>query len=398
MGINANICEFKKNYDSDLELVVDKIYEGGNLGNISDDVISKLMKVGNAKGIRSKNISGSNNKAYIVLYTSKEEIDWPDRLDSETGKFKYYGDNRSPGCKIDSKIGNKILESIFNEKNRYKIPPVFIFSKHPTTNSSRSVKFLGLAVPEDINMGKDNSLKAIWRTSDNKRFNNYEAHFTILKVKSISRKWLDCLSDGDPLNIKYAPKSWINYVKNGLSENIILKAPKTTKYRDKRRQLPFSENDSKKLKLIYDSYKGNNYGFEFFAAKLVGLLDNNFSEFEVTQQTRDGGFDALGSYKLGHEGHCIRLRCLVEAKLYDCNGTTGVKIKDVSRLISRLRHKDFGILVTTSYISSSIYKEIIEDRHPIIVISGKDIIDILNKNHYNTEELILKFINDINYS
>lgn len=392
MSLNTNICKFMKKYDSDIELVVDKIYEGGSSGNIDDDVISKLMNVGNSKGVRPKNISGSKEKAYIVLYTSTEEIDWPDRLDAETGKFKYYGDNRHPGCKVDSKIGNKILESIFNEKNRSKIPPIFIFSKHPTANSGRSVKFLGLAVPEDINMGKDNSLKAIWRTSNNERFINYEAHFTILNVKSINRKWLECLVDGDFLNKEFAPDVWLNYVENGLLENIILKAPKTIEYRDKNNQLPSTDRDRRKLKLIYDYYKERYYDFEFFAAELVQLLDLNFSRFEVTQQSRDGGYDAYGTYKLGHENHCIRLRCLIEAKCYDFEGKGGIPAKMISRLISRLRHRDFGIIVTTSYVSQAIYKEIIEDGHPIIIISGKDIIDILNKNHYNTEESILKYI------
>ena len=85
-----------------------------------------------------------------------------------------------------------------------------------------ALKFLGLAVPEDINLGKDNSLKAVWRTSNNERFLNYEAHFTILNTKSINRKWLEYLIKDEPLNNQYAPKSWIKYVENGLSEGIIL--------------------------------------------------------------------------------------------------------------------------------------------------------------------------------
>lgn len=397
MSPNTNIHKFSFKYKPDLEFIVDKIYEGGNHGDISDDVISKLMYVGNAGGIRSKKISGCDEPAYIVLYTSNEDIDWPDRLDSETGKFKYYGDNKKPGNKLDSKKGNKILEKIFNEQNRYKIPPIFIFSKYPTSKSNRSVKFLGLAVPEDRNMGKDNSLKAIWRTSNEERFINYEAHFTILKVESISRKWLECLIKGDSLNKKYAPKSWINYVKNGLSENIILKAPKTTEHRDKQNQLPASEEDIEKLKLIYNSYKDNAYGFESFAAELVGLLDNNFSKFEVTKRSKDGGFDAFGNYKLGHKNHYIKLRCLVEAKCHNFESKSGIPIKTVSRLISRLRHRDFGIFVTTSFVRLSTYKEIIEDSHPIIIISGKDIIDILKENHYNTIEAIKKFIENIKH-
>ena len=55
----------------------------------------------------------------------------------------------------------------------------------------------------------------------------------------------------------------------------------------------------------------------------------------------------------------------------------------MSRLISRLRHRQFGILVTTSYVSAQAYREIKEDEHPIIVVSGADIVEILRDNGYS---------------
>ena len=70
----------------------------------------------------------------------------------------------------------------------------------------------------------------------------------------------------------------------------------------------------------------------------------------------------------------------------------------MSRLISRLKYRDFGIFVTTSYVSEQAYKELLEDGHPVIIISGRDIIELLNKNHINTNELIYNFINTIDYS
>lgn len=152
---------FEEICKSRVDLVVDEVYEGGNSGNLSDEVISKLMNVQNAGGFRFRNLLNSENKAYIVLYTSNEDIDWMDILEPEMGKFKYYGDNKSPRYMIDSKRGNSILKDIFNEKDRNKIPPIFIFMKKSTITSNRSVKFLGLAVSEDYHLGRDNSLKAI---------------------------------------------------------------------------------------------------------------------------------------------------------------------------------------------------------------------------------------------
>ena len=54
--------------------------------------------------------------AYVVLYTSMIELAWPDYLDEETGIFRYYGDNRTPGKSIldTPRKGNELLELVFS--------------------------------------------------------------------------------------------------------------------------------------------------------------------------------------------------------------------------------------------------------------------------------------------
>ena len=54
-----------------------------------------------------------------------------------------------------------------------------------------------------------------------------------------------------------------------------------------------------------------------------------------------------------------------------------VGVKELSRLLSRLRHRQFGILITTSYLASQAYTELKEDKHPVVIISGIDIVDTL---------------------
>lgn len=72
------------------------------------------------------------------------------------------------------------------------------------------------------------------------------------------------------------------------------------------------------------------------------------------------------------------------------NGQTAntVGVREVSRLISRIRHRQFGVLVTTSAVARQAYEEVREDRHPIIFLSGKDIAEILTANGFNTRELV----------
>ena len=61
----------------------------------------------------------------------------------------------------------------------------------------------------------------------------------------------------------------------------------------------------------------------------------------------------------------------MEAKCYAMGSSVG--IKSLSRLISRLRYRQFGILVTTSYLDSQAYRELVQDEHPVVVISAVDI-------------------------
>ena len=66
----------------------------------------------------------------------------------------------------------------------------------------------------------------------------------------------------------------------------------------------------------------------------------------------------------------------------------------MSRLISRLRHRQFGILVTTSYVNIQAYREIKEDQHPIIVISGADIVKLLRNNGYSDSDSVSMWLKE----
>src|SRR5215470_17413691 len=135
------------------DLILDAVYEGGASGNAGDDPIAKVLPgAGNQGGFR---IAGrADQRKFVVLYTSGEDSDWPDRLDLSTGQFDYYGDNKTPGHELHDtqRGGNVLLRDVFDrlhagEPDRSTIPPFFVFKKYPTAGSARSVQFQGLAVP-----------------------------------------------------------------------------------------------------------------------------------------------------------------------------------------------------------------------------------------------------------
>lgn len=59
----------------------------------------------------------------------------------------------------------------------------------------------------------------------------------------------------------------------------------------------------------------------------------------------------------------------------------------MSRLISRIRYRQFGVMLTTSFVDKKAYQEVIEDGHPILIISANDIAHILRSNSITSENI-----------
>lgn len=126
------------------------------------------------------------------------------------------------------------------------------------------------------------------------------------------------------------------------------------------------------------------------------MLDQRVVIDQITRASIDGGRDAIGRYVLGLNNDPVYVDFALEAKCYaPANfgvGLNTVGVREVSRLISRLRHRQFGVLVTTSAVARQAYEEVREDRHPIVFISGRDITEILIQNGKNTTQLVGEFL------
>jgi hypothetical protein len=374
------------------ELFVDAVYEGGSDTNMKAEPLRKVFpKLGTSGGFRKVNrTDGTGKPAYVVLYTSMEELEWPDNLDEETGVFRYYGDNRLPGRGIlDTKLrGNALLEDVFAKlhtlSNLEDIPPFFVFKK---TGRGRDVQFLGLAAPGNPRISPDKDLVAFWRTMKEYRFQNYEAYFTILDTKNsaISRRWLQALIEDHENSLQYAPTVWKEFIAYGRDGISALKAKKILDIPTRYDQLQNDEEGTRCLEAIRSHYKTDPFGFEQCAIDLVSKMDNRFVSFDLTRPWRDGGRDALGYYAIGSGGKAnrpLRIDCALEAKCYGLKNAVGVR--QMSRLISRIRYRQFGIMVTTSYVDSQAYKEVIEDGHPILIVTASDIGTILRNSAITT--------------
>lgn len=378
---------FKFNDLESADLVIDAIYEGGTSGNAGDDPISKLMGCGNQGGFRQKGTL--EDIKYCVLYSELSNHEWPDELNSERGQFIYFGDNKKPGHELHetNKKGNLILKNTFDSLHsmvRNKIPPFFIFTKVP--GAGRAVSFRGLAVPGASNIAQTDDLVAVWKSVEGKRFQNYKAIFTILNEPVIRRNWIKSLQGVD--SKENAPTTFSKWLNTGKYEPLM--APVAVNYRTPEQQLPQTQEEKKYIQLIKEyfvNHKDGEYAFEKCASVIAQLMDPNIISCDNTRSWRDGGRDAIGVYRIGSRLAYTDVEFALEAKCYKL--TSGCGVKETSRLISRLRHRQFGIFITTSYVSLQAYKEIIEDGHPLLILSATDIIQVLLSKGIS-DEIMLK--------
>lgn len=355
------------------DLQVDAVYRGDvSRGVGGDPVFGLLPRGGNAGGFRLSGRSGQYR--FVGLCTSGSDPDWPDSLDPETGLFTYYGDNKKPGTDLHEPKGNRCLRFVYDQVHsrpatRSVVPPFFVFE---SVGRGRDMRFRGLAAPGAEQLEGDSDLVAVWRTGrKGLRFQNYKATFTILDAPVVRRAWLDELEAGETLG-RNCPPAWRQWVERGRYR--ALRAPTTVQFRTWTAQLPSDPADLRLLRSVYDYFSPDPVAFEACAASLWRLISPR-SDLRVTRPTRDGGRDAIGALAIGPDSDPVHLDFALEAKCYAPNRSVGVR--DVARLISRLRHRQFGVLVTTSYVGLQAYQEVRYDEHPVVILSGVDIVDTL---------------------
>ncbi|MFT3877091.1 MAG: restriction endonuclease [Propioniciclava sp.] len=372
------------------DLILDRVYQGGTLGSMGDDAIAKLLPVGNQGGFRFSGSVAKRTVRLVVLYTSGTEVDWPDHIEPTTGDFTYYGDNRKPGKDLHDtpRGGNRLLRDIFaasraEAADRGRVPPLFLFERV----SGRDVRFRGLLAPGPPRLTSDEELVAVWRTTQNLRFQNYRSHFTVLQTSRVSRNWITEILAGKTMG-PACPPEWRAWVHARIYR--ALEAPRNVTIRSKAEQLPKPEDMWMAVK-VHQHFAADPVQFETFAAEMWVQSDPHVASIEVTRPSRDGGRDAIGEYRLGPVEDPVRLEFALEAKCFDPNGG-GVGVRMVSRLISRIKHRQFGVFVTTAFVASQAYREVREDQHPVVFMTGQDIVRILKRMGLATEQSLHEYL------
>jgi hypothetical protein len=394
--LEVELSEYSFDELSSADLLIDAVYLAKRgTSPFSGEPLNKLIPgLGNRGGFYKKR-DEHGKLVGMVLKSTGEEIDWPDELDPYTGIFTYFGDNRKPGNALTNtkKKGNADLETIFefahgDSDSRANCPLILIFQK---VGPQGDYSFKGMAVPGSDYLFRGDDLVAIWRTSNGQRFQKYRAKFTVLDVNRLDGDWVREVFRTRKLDLhdSRVPKPFIDWIKNGKYK--ALTSLPVSVIRTKEQQLPQSEKDIDLLNLIYSRYEDNPFAFERVAAEIWKMSNSQDSSYDLTRHYRDGGRDAIGSMQIGPKNDAIKLTFALEAKCYRPGNSVGVK--ETSRLISRIKHREFGVMVTTSYVDQTAYKEIRQDGHPVVIISGADIVTTLKVCGLTTHNEIVQWLN-----
>ena len=347
----------------------------------------------------------SDQECIIISSTNHIRSDaynpWEDEFNEDIGYIYYYGDNKTADKDPATTTGNKRLLEQFklshsnDPKERAKAIPILFFESKKQGERT----FHGYGTVESIKLVTQYS-----GSNKNKTyFSNYLFTFCVFSLKKeqegFNWDWIDARREKDKFAPCLAPKEWQEWIKDG-DLNKIRRHVYGRSTANKKEQLP---TPGSKLDIIlqkiYSHYQNNPFGFEYLAKDVTRLLIEDSGTIchdgWVTKASGDGGYDYVLRIDIGNHGLSqVRQVVLGQAKCYERNN--GVSGKDVDRIIARLKRGWLAAFVTTSYFTNATQQEILEDNYPILLITGKQVAEIVNKELYRKNISLDKYLKSLN--
>jgi hypothetical protein len=308
---------------------------------------------------------------------------WLDVINLENGYALYHGDNKEPRDPFEAK-GNCSIRDVASQYDdptkRILAPPMVLFEKVKTPQGRTGTyrRFVGYGIPRQLRIQSQRSEKG---TFSNLVFEI--VFFSLTKEhERFDWNWIEARRD-ESLSAteagELAPAAWKEWVKKGEA------ALETSRRRVYGATILSAEDQTKKsehgglfgiLEGIHDFYvKGKGKGratahaFEGLASWVAcRVLGPGSERGWVTRSSGDGGIDFVNSLQIGKGASQTKLVVLGQAKCY--KPELGVSGRDLARTAARLKRGWIGVVVTTSFFTEAAQREILTDKHPIVLISG----------------------------
>jgi hypothetical protein len=316
--------------------------------------------------------------------TGSDQTPWQDDINADRGYARYFGDNkgaRNPALAP----GNKILLEQFQLHNsgesnsRLLAAPIIIFERVRIGGRAKgNLRFAGYGLIRSAELVTQFQ-KSIGY------FTNYVFEFSIMDLSDSREEfdwaWVNARRDST-YNLKkcaeVAPTAWQEWISKGeeavernrrrVSKNSVI---------DVLSQKPVQgSREDKCLREIYEFYSASKkHKFELLASRVTqGIVSHSGASYRegwITPGSGDGGVDFVGRVDIGTGFASTKLIVLGQAKCEKL--TVGTSGKDVARTVSRLKRGWIGSYVTTSFFTTQVQQEIIEDQFPLITINGLDL-------------------------
>lgn len=342
--------------------------------------IAKVSLADGTKRIPAIIISSSPHKY------GGETTPWEDIYDPDFGRVRYYGDNKSCKTRPETKSGNRVLIETFHnqsspikaEKIDHSVPIIF-FERVPFNGVKKGyLKFQGYGIIESVEL--------VTQYDDQTQggyFSNYVFDMCVFSLKEDNENfpwdWINARRDPNLSNeetLKYAPTAWKKWINNGdLSR--VRRHVYTSEIIKSADQIP--QPGSKEEDILHQVYNffsvHDKHTFELFAMRIVKEVfeasGSNFQNGWVTQKSGDGGIDFVARSDIGSGLSKIKTVLIGQAKCESIHvPTNGISI---ARTVARLKRGWLGVYVTTSFFSTSVQKEVLDDQYPIMLINGLQI-------------------------
>lgn len=308
---------------------------------------------------------------------------WHDDFDLDNGHVRYFGDHKIESqSPVGQTPGNKALLDQFTLHNattrqqRELAAPLLLF-RSVTRNGQQKgyVEFCGLGVLERAE-------RISQRDRRGHNFANYVFDVALLDLRpedeQLDWHWVQARRDRSVSmseSLARAPESWRRWVKAGnqalpqLRRRVATRQVHTLK---EQRPLPGSAQAAD-LTTVYDYFHNRKHAFEHVAAAVTAQIirapGTTYIDGWLTRPASDGGADFIGRMDAGSGVAVTKFVVFGQAKCV-APGRSSISAEQVARVTARLKRGWMGAYVTTDAYSPAAQIEVVEDQHPMLLISG----------------------------
>jgi len=317
---------------------------------------------------------------------------WHDELNPERGHVRYYGDNKATvGVHPLAAPGNRAVLDEFplyvaaSQSDRMRAAPMLFFEGLVHEGRAKGFwRFIGVGLVERAELVTQIDPKGRW-------FVNYVFDCALLDLsnEALSVPWEWIAARRDPSKsledaLALAPTSWRTWVEQG-SRALERVRQRIT------RSLVVSQADQRPtpgspaetaLRAVVSHYKRTGsfegvgeHRFEGLASEVVGTFLRESGQYRpgwITKRASDGGVDFVSRLDVGSGVGALKLVVLGQAKCVSPSAPPASGL-DLARTVARLDRGWVGAFVTTGSFSDQAQREVIGDRFPLLMLSGRHV-------------------------